>query len=72
MIEVNGKTVRSRLMSPREAARLQGLPDLYRLPKSYNDAYDLVGDGLAVPAVAHIRANLLDVLAAPALQMAIA
>lgn len=72
VIEVEGRNVRTRLLSPREAARLQGLPDSYRLPASYNDAYDLVGDGLAVPAVAHLRTTLLDTLAQPMFQVATA
>ncbi len=45
---VDGKRVRSRLLSPREAARLMGLPDTYQLPKNYNEAYHLAGDGVAV------------------------
>jgi DNA (cytosine-5)-methyltransferase 1 len=59
VVEVNGPRVRTRLLSPREAARLQGLPDSYWLPESYNDAYDLVGDGLCVPVVAHLGSALL-------------
>lgn len=55
---VSGKTVRSRLLSPREAARLMGLPDTYRLPNRYTDAYQLSGDGVAVPVVAHLAATL--------------
>lgn len=51
--------VRSRLISSREAARLMGLPDTYKLPKNYNDAYHLLGDGLAVPAVAFIANGLI-------------
>jgi DNA (cytosine-5)-methyltransferase 1 len=64
VIEVNGARIRSRLLSPREAARLQGLPDSYWLPTSYNEAYDLVGDGLCVPVVAHLGRTLLTPLAA--------
>ena len=45
---VEGASVRSRLLSPREAARLMGLPDDYQLPSNYNDAYGLMGDGVAV------------------------
>lgn len=48
---VDGNKVRSRLLSTREAARLMGLPDDYILPPRYNDAYKLVGDGVAVPVV---------------------
>jgi DNA (cytosine-5)-methyltransferase 1 len=55
----NGR-IRSRLLSPREAARLMGLPDKYRLPENYNETYHLVGDGVAVPVVRHIARNLLE------------
>ncbi len=64
MILVVEKTkIRSRLLSPREAARLMGLPDSYKLPKNYNDAYHLCGDGVAVPAVKHLADHLLSPLA---------
>ena len=46
---VEGDLVRSRLLSPREAARLMGLPDSYKLPANYNDAYGLMGDGVVGP-----------------------
>jgi len=64
VVEVNGETVRTRLLSPREAARLQGLPDTYWLPPDYNEAYDLVGDGLSVPVVRFLGQQLLSPLAA--------
>lgn len=57
---VEGKRVRSRLLSPREAARLMGLPEGYKLPQNYNEAYHLVGDGLAVPVVRHLAAHVLE------------
>lgn len=56
---VEGDSVRTRLLSPREAARLMGLPDDYKLPSNYNEAYHLMGDGLAVPVVRHLAENLL-------------
>ena len=34
LIEVEGRSIRTRLMTPREAARLMGLPDRYRLPRA--------------------------------------
>jgi DNA (cytosine-5)-methyltransferase 1 len=34
---VEGDHIRSRLLSPREAARLMGLPDNYKLPANYNE-----------------------------------
>jgi DNA (cytosine-5)-methyltransferase 1 len=46
---VDSERVRTRLLAPREAARLMGLPDSYRLPANYNDAYHLLGDGVAAP-----------------------
>jgi DNA (cytosine-5)-methyltransferase 1 len=57
---VEGKTVRSRLLSPREAARLMGIPESYALPQRYNNAYHLAGDGVAVPVVKHLGVNLLE------------
>ena len=56
---VHGPVVRTRLISPREAARLMGLPETYELPNRYNDAYHLLGDGVVVPVVAHLRQHLL-------------
>lgn len=65
IVVVKGKHVRSRLLSPREAARLMGLPDDYRLPERYNDAYHLAGDGVVAPVVRHLAQSLLEpVLAA--------
>lgn len=60
ILVVEGPRVRSRLLSAREAARLMGLPDDYKLPQRYNDAYHLAGDGVAVPVVAHIARTLLE------------
>lgn len=57
---VDGAKVRSRLLSPREAARLMGLPDDYRLPENYNEAYHLAGDGVAVPVVRFLAAKILE------------
>lgn len=57
---IKGDTVRSRLISSREAARLMGLPDEYKLPKTYNEAYHLIGDGLVVPVVRYLAENLLE------------
>ena len=64
VVVVNGDTVRTRLLSPREAARLMGLPESYKLPARYNDAYHIAGDGLAVPAVRHLARHLLEPLVA--------
>ena len=57
---VEGALVRSRLLSPREAARLMGLADDYVLPSNYNEAYHLAGDGVAVPVVRFLAAHILE------------
>jgi DNA (cytosine-5)-methyltransferase 1 len=60
LIAVNGAITRTRLLSPREAARLMGLADDYRLPLNANDAYDLIGDGVSPPVVRHLAAHVLE------------
>ena len=60
ILVVNGKKVRSRLLSPREAARLMGLSDNYRLPTRYNDAYHVCGDGVCAPVVRHLAQHILE------------
>lgn len=52
---VEGSSIRTRLISSRETARLMGLPDSYELPKNYNEAYHLTGDGVAVPVVKYLE-----------------
>jgi DNA (cytosine-5)-methyltransferase 1 len=59
ILVVEGARIRSRLLSPREAARLMGLDDAYVLPERYNEAYHVCGDGVAVPVVRHIAERLL-------------
>jgi DNA (cytosine-5)-methyltransferase 1 len=60
ILVIDGEKVRSRLLAPREAARLMGLPEDYKLPENYNEAYHLVGDGVAVPVVRHLAENLFE------------
>ena len=60
IIVVKGDEVRTRLLSSREAARLMGLPEEYKLPKSYNEAYHLIGDGLGVPVVRYLAETILE------------
>ncbi len=64
LIVVEEGRVRARLLTAREAARLMGLPDSYRLPERYNDAYKLAADGVAVPVVRHLARTLLEPLVA--------
>lgn len=69
---VEGDDIRSRLLSPREAARLMGLPEKYKLPENYNEAYHLAGDGVAVPVVRYLAANILEPILAQEEELAAA
>jgi DNA (cytosine-5)-methyltransferase 1 len=62
IVIVDGKSIRSRLISPRETARLMGLPESYSLPTNYNEAYHLTGDGVAVPVVRHLARHIFEPL----------
>lgn len=62
IVVVDGVKVRSRLISARETARLMGLHDDYKLPRNYNEAYHLTGDGVAVPVVRHLARHILEPL----------
>lgn len=62
ILVVDGNVVRSRLISARETARLMGLKDSYVLPRNYNEAYHLTGDGVAVPVVRHLAHHLFEPL----------
>jgi DNA (cytosine-5)-methyltransferase 1 len=62
ILVVEGDEIRSRLLTGREAARLMGLPDDYRLPKAQTSALHVCGDGVAVPAVGWLTQHLLQPL----------
>ncbi len=64
IIGSGGARVRS--FTPRELARLMGLPADYRLPASERAAVRLTGDGVVVPVVRWLAANLLEPLLAGA------
>lgn len=63
IIVVRGQNIRTRLLSVREAARLMGLPESYRLPTSYNEGYHVMGDAVVVPVVAWLEKYILRRLA---------
>lgn len=63
ILVVEGETVRTRLLSGRETARLMGLPESYRLPENYNEAYHLTGDGVVVPVVRHLAKHIFEPIA---------
>lgn len=60
VLVIEGRKVRSRLISSRETARLMGLPDDYILPDNYNEAYHLTGDGVVVPVVRFLADSLIE------------
>jgi DNA (cytosine-5)-methyltransferase 1 len=60
ILVVDGDSVKSRLISSRETARLMGLPDEYELPDNYNEAYHLTGDGVVIPAVRHLAEHIFE------------
>jgi len=62
LIVIQSGQVRSRLISPREAARLMGLPESYALPESASAALHVAGDGVATPVVRWLAENLLEPL----------
>lgn len=56
---IEGKEIRSRLLSPREAARLMGLPEEFKLPGTYNEVYKAMGDGVARSVVTALDRQVL-------------
>ena len=66
LVVIEGERVRSRLVSPREGARLMGLPDSYILPAAATGALHVAGDGVVVPVVRWLAATILEPLLAPA------
>jgi len=61
-----GQGLRTRLISPREGARLMGLPEDYRLPRAATAAFQVIGDGVAAPVVRYLASQLLEPLCAQA------
>lgn len=73
ILVVDGKSVKARLISSRETARLMGLPESYTLPENYNEAYHLTGDGVVVPVVRHLTEHIFEpILAASRLRTMVA
>lgn len=55
--------LRTRLLTVREAARLMGAPDSYRVPGSYSDGYRAMGDAVATPVARWLGVHFLAPLA---------
>jgi DNA (cytosine-5)-methyltransferase 1 len=62
LVTENGRS-RLRAVSAREAARLMGLDDSYRLPPAETNALKVAGDGVSVPVVRWLGEHLLAPLA---------
>jgi len=62
LVTENGRA-RLRAVSAREAARLMGLDESYRLPPAETSALKVVGDGVSVPVVRWLGDHLLAPLA---------
>ena len=59
LLLIEDGVVRSRLLTAREAARLMGARDSYKLTPAYNDAYGAMADAVAVPVVRWLAKHLL-------------
>jgi DNA (cytosine-5)-methyltransferase 1 len=64
LVQIDGENVGIRDFTPKELARLMGLPTGYKLPKSRNETIYLTGDGLVVPVIRFLAAHLLEPLLA--------
>jgi DNA (cytosine-5)-methyltransferase 1 len=62
ILVADGASVRTRLLTGREAARLMGVADTYRLPPTATSALHVAGDGVAVPVVRWLAEQLLEPL----------
>jgi DNA (cytosine-5)-methyltransferase 1 len=62
LVRVGVGMIRMRLMTPREYARLQGVPDDYPIPLQVNQALTGFGDAVCVPVIAWIAENILNSL----------
>lgn len=60
LVEQKGKNPRK--LTPREAARLQGFPDTFKIPVSDAQAYKQFGNSVAVPVISAIAKEILKAL----------
>ena len=56
---IEQKNNNPRKLTPREAARLQGFPESFKLPNSDTQAYKQFGNSVAVPVVTAIAKEIL-------------
>ena len=58
-ILIEQKNKNPRRLAPREAARLQGFPDNYKIPVSDNQAYRQFGNSVAIPVIKGLAEKIL-------------
>ena len=63
LVVKKGESTHARLLTVREAARLMGAPDTFKLPGSYNDGYKAMGDAVAMPVAQFIGERFLTKIA---------
>ena len=63
LIKAGGGQIKMRTMTPREYARLQGVPDNYKIKVEGVQALTGFGDAVCVPAISWIAKNVLNPLA---------
>ncbi len=64
-ILIEQKDANPRKLSPREAARLQGFPEKFKIPVSDNQAYKQFGNSVAVPVIHAIAKNMVKLMENP-------
>jgi DNA (cytosine-5)-methyltransferase 1 len=60
IMDIRDGEIRTRLMTPREAARVMGLPEDYQLPEGATAALKLIGDGVSPPVVRWLAEAVLE------------
>ncbi len=61
-ILIKQKNKNPRKLTPREAARLQGFPDYFKIPVSDTQAYKQFGNSVAVPVIKSISKKIINVM----------
>ena len=64
-ILIEQKDANPRKLTPREAARLQGFPEKFKIPVSDNQAYKQFGNSVAVPVIHAIAKNMVKLMENP-------
>ena len=68
-ILIEQKNANPRKLTPREAARLQGFPEKFKIPVSDNQAYKQFGNSVAVPVILAIAKNMVKLMENPDLRV---